>query len=143
MNELIRQKTGINIQTHTWLTKEEVACPGFICKILYYWTGLLNNEIHKFKYLTLKAKLGILKTQIIAMVSDLYAEVMTSMQIPRTEEEMKEFKSQSQYRGNEIERVDENRSDSPVPSWKFDYDEKASLTNKESIIIKVYNLKKK
>ena len=33
--------------------------------------------------------------------------------------------------------------DDALKIWKFDYDEKVSLTNKESIIIKVYNLKKK
>ena len=27
--------------------------------------------------------------------------------------------------------------------WQFDYEEKKSLTNDESIIVKIYNLKKK
>lgn len=75
MNKLVRQKTGINIKIHNWITKDELVCPGYKEKFQYYWTGLTNNKLHKFKYLTLKAKLGILKTQIIAMVGDLYAMI--------------------------------------------------------------------
>tara|TARA_B100001741_G_C16524093_1_gene586197 strand:- start:900 stop:1685 length:786 start_codon:yes stop_codon:yes gene_type:complete len=75
MNKLVRQKTEINIKKHDWITKDELVCPKYKQKFHYYWTGLTNNKLHKFRYLTLKAKLGILKTQIIAMVGDLYAMI--------------------------------------------------------------------
>ena len=75
MNKLVRQKTGINIKNHDWITKDKLVSPGYKEKFQYYWTGLTNNKVHKFRYLTLKAKLGILKTQIIAMVGELYDRI--------------------------------------------------------------------
>ena len=75
MNKLVRQRTGINIKKYDWITKDKLVCPRYKEKFQYYWTGLTNNKVHKFRYLTLKAKLGILKTQIIAMVGELYDRI--------------------------------------------------------------------
>jgi len=75
MSNLIRHNTYVNIKNHIWITKEQLCSPSYKSKFLYYWTGLVNNQIHKFRYLSLKAKLGILNKQIIAMTSDLYAMI--------------------------------------------------------------------
>ena len=119
MNKLVRQRTGINIKKYDWITKDELVCPGYKEKFQYYWTGLTNNKVHKFRYLTLKAKLGILKTQIIAMVGDFYAMIQ--------EQEHSEIEHDKKDQVDEVRLIVRSSSqeincDSSIPKCEYDSD---------------------
>ena len=120
MNKLVRQRTGINIKKYDWITKDKLVCPRYKEKFQYYWTGLTNNKVHKFRYLTLKAKLGILKTQIIAMVGDFYAMIQ--------EQEHSEIEHDKKDEVDEVRLIVRNSSqeincDSSIPKCEYDSDE--------------------
>ena len=116
MNKLVRQKTGINIKKHDWITKDILVCPGYKEKFQYYWTGLTNNKVHKFRYLTLKAKLGILKTQIIAMVGELYDRIQEE-QYSKTEHDNRD--EVDELRLNIRSSRQEINSDSSLPKCEY------------------------
>ena len=117
MSNLIRQNTYINIENHIWITKEQICSSSYKSKILYYWTGLANNKVHKFRYLSLKAKLGILNKQIIAMTSDLYAMIQTEKTDCIIEDDIKIEKYQND---------DELKSDIPKYKW---------INNRDDVVI--------
>tara|TARA_B100000963_G_scaffold361894_1_gene400622 strand:+ start:6903 stop:7634 length:732 start_codon:yes stop_codon:yes gene_type:complete len=131
MNKLVRQKTGINIKKHDWITKDRLVCPGYKEKFQYYWTGLTNNKLHKFRYLTLKAKLGILKTQIIAMVGDLYALIQEQQHSETGHNNENEV---DELRVN-ISNNQEINCDSSMPKCECNSNDSNNSDNSDDIIV--------
>ncbi len=91
----------------------------------------LNTEIHQKNIF----KEQNLKTDVI--ISRAFKPLPTILEIASTN--FKNFKYIILYLGKSGKKILE----SALKNWKFEYEEKKSLTNEESLIVKISNLKKK
>ncbi len=91
----------------------------------------LNSEIHHKNIFNEKN----LKTDVI--VSRAFKPLPIIFQISKNN--FKNFKYIILFLGKSGKKI----LDDALKSWEFDYEEKKSLTNKESMIVKISNLKKK
>lgn len=55
-----------------WIEPITLKTPSIKYKFYYYWTGLINNEYHKYDYLEFKSNIEVLKERSIAIQSDLF-----------------------------------------------------------------------
>ena len=91
----------------------------------------LNTEIHRENIFKEKN----LKTDVI--ISRAFKPLPTILEIASTN--FKNFKYIILYLGKSGKKIIKDT----LKNWKFDYEEKKSLTNEESLIVKISNLKKK
>jgi len=91
----------------------------------------LNSEIHQKNIFDEKN----LETDVI--ISRAFKPLPVIFQIAKTN--FKNFKYIILFLGRSGKKI----LDNSLRNWKFDYEEKKSVTNKESMIVKISNLRKK